>query len=123
MIRTRAQREARNRIEWYVRVLGPIKCYHCGGSMIADVDEDGAGWACLLCPERHWWNVPDEGGFWHLRPSEMCRKLTAEQLARVYERFDQGAKQIDMVREFRLNRQTLVHLRREWASQKAQAVS
>lgn len=120
MIRTRAQREARAKIERYVRVLGPIKCYHCGGSMIADVDEDGAGWACLLCPARRWWNVPDEGGFVHLRPSDMCRKLTDDQLTKVYARFTQGAKQLDIVREFHLNRQTIVHLKREWQSRQAQ---
>ncbi len=87
--------------------------------MLADVDEDGAGWACLLCPARHWWNVPDEGGFIHLRPSDMCRKLNDEQVSGVFLRFEQGVRQIEIVREFHLNRQTVVHLRKEWVGRKS----
>ncbi len=114
MILTLAQRAERARIIRYITLLGPMPCPQCGGSLVPEVDDDGAGWACILCPHRRWWNVPDEAGYKHLRPSDMCRKLTDEQLDGVFKRLDEGTKLIVICREFGLNRQTVSHIRDQW---------
>lgn len=114
MISTPEQRAARALVIRHLTVLGPQPCPHCGGSMVVETDDDGAGWACLLCPHRRWWNVPDDGGYKHLRPSDLCRKLTSEQLNAVFLRLDAGTKLIAICREFGLNRQTVSHIRDQW---------
>lgn len=90
--------------------------------MLAEIGVDEVGWACLMCPHTKLWNVPDGDGFVHLRPSLACRVLNEEQVQGIYQRFAEDTKQIDIVREFHINRQAVVHLRLRWLALQADAI-
>ena len=104
----------RARIVAYIRLLGPLRFPQCAGSMLPDLQSEDIGWACILCTYRKIaWRPSADGAYVHLRP-RICRALDDDQVAQVYARFAAGARQIDIVREFRINRLTVCHLRRLW---------
>jgi hypothetical protein len=114
MILTKEQREQREQAVRHVTVLGPQPCHVCGGSMVVDINEDEVGWACILCPHERKWNIPSADGYRHLRTSGVCRGLTRDTVLRIFRRLEQGYRQIEIVREFHINRQTAARLKVLW---------
>ncbi len=114
MLLTLEQKAARARMVRNVHLIGVIKCDACGGSMLPDFNLDEVGWQCILCPHSRLWNIPDAAGFMHLRPDPTCRKLTVDEMTRLYQRFVDRVSQIEIVREFSLSRQAVVHLKQKW---------
>lgn len=120
MILTQAQRQERARVERYVKLIGPLPCTACGGTMLTELTEDEVGWQCILCPHNKLWNIPDGSGFLHLDPVVRYHRLSDDEMRRMHQRFADGARHIEIVREFHINRQAIAYLKARWLSDQAQ---
>lgn len=86
-----------------------------------EIADDEVGWVCILCPNRRTWSHLYRFSLNHLKPSRVCRSMTRQTLLQIFARFEQDARQIDIVREFHINRQTVARLRLVWLEQRDHA--